>query len=98
VDSPLPHPGWLVRADAFATVGPYVDSRDVPEDYEWLHRFFATARARGWRAGKPRGGALLDRGHRDVHRLDQVGQAAGRLDGEAARAAQVRQGVSLFRR
>jgi hypothetical protein len=60
VDSPLPHPGWLVRADAFATVGPYVDSRDMPEDYEWLHRFFATARVRGWRAGKPRGGALLD--------------------------------------
>lgn len=51
IDSPLPHPGWLVRRDAFDRVGEYDDSGRGPEDYDWLHRFFAA----GLRAGKPRG-------------------------------------------
>jgi hypothetical protein len=61
VDSPLPHPGWLVRREVFAAVGEYDESGTVPEDYEWLHRFFALAREGGvWRAGKPTGDPLLE--------------------------------------
>lgn len=55
VDSPLPHPGWLVRREAWERVGLYDESGAVPEDYQWLHRFFAAARRGSLRAGKPRG-------------------------------------------
>ena len=64
VDSPLPHPGWLVQRRALELVGGYNETADVPEDYEWLHRFFATARksqgSGGLRAVKVAGEPLLD--------------------------------------
>ena len=44
VDSPLPHPTWLVHQRALEAVGRYDSSLEVPEDYEWLHRFFEKAR------------------------------------------------------
>lgn len=53
VDSPLPHPTWLASREAYERVGAYA-IEPVPEDYEWLHRFFAT----GLRAGKPEGALL----------------------------------------
>lgn len=53
IDSPLPHPTWVVRTPIFKKIGIYNESDDVPEDYEWLHRFFAAARANsGLRAAK----------------------------------------------
>lgn len=44
VDSPLPHPTWLIHQRALQAVGRYDSSSEVPEDYEWLHRFFEKAR------------------------------------------------------
>lgn len=53
IDSPLPHPTWLVRRDAVERVGLYNELEQLPEDYEWLHRFFAVAREdQSMRAGK----------------------------------------------
>lgn len=58
VDSPLPHPGWMVRRDAFEAIGPYNESEEVPEDYDWLMRFFGTHHE--MRAAKPSGCELLE--------------------------------------
>ncbi len=55
IDSPLPHPGWCARREAFEAVGRYDESGEVPEDYDWLHRFFSL----GFRAVKPGGISLL---------------------------------------
>jgi glycosyltransferase involved in cell wall biosynthesis len=61
VDSPLPHPSWLVHRRALDAVGPYNETEALPEDYEWLHRFFARARDRAdLRALKAPGEPLLD--------------------------------------
>ncbi|MBI3557977.1 MAG: glycosyltransferase [Deltaproteobacteria bacterium] len=61
IDSPLPHPGWLVTKKSYEAVGCYDESGKLPEDYEWLHRFFAAARkSNGLRATKVAGIALLD--------------------------------------
>lgn len=61
VDSPLPHPTWLVHRRALELVGAYSTERDIPEDYEWLHRFFGKARAcASLRAAKVGGESLLE--------------------------------------
>lgn len=61
VDSPLPHPSWFVRREAFVKVGDYCEDRSYPEDYEWLHRFFLLAQTDPMlRAGKANGEPLLD--------------------------------------
>ncbi len=61
IDSPLPHPGWFVKRSAFERIGKYDESGKVPEDYEWLHRFFAAARGdSSLRAVKVAGQPLLD--------------------------------------
>lgn len=61
IDSPMPHPTWLVHQRAFERVGAYASASDVPEDYEWLHRFFRAAReGAALRAAKVDGGPLLD--------------------------------------
>lgn len=61
IDSPLPHPTWLVHRRALELVGGYSTQPDVPEDYEWLHRFFQAARQGApLRAVKAGGEPLLD--------------------------------------
>ena len=58
-DSPLPHPTWLAGRIVWEKVGFYDESGKIPEDYDWLHRFFACAEAEGFRAGKANGQSLL---------------------------------------
>ncbi|MEW6056520.1 MAG: glycosyltransferase [Bdellovibrionota bacterium] len=61
VDSPLPHPTWFVSHHAFSQVGGYCETRDLPEDYEWLHRFFTKSRVDSkLQAFKVAGDALVD--------------------------------------
>lgn len=55
IESPLPHPGWLLRRAAWTQVGPYRDG-PWPEDYDWLLR----AHQAGLRCAKPADGVLLD--------------------------------------
>jgi len=54
IDSPLPHPGWLLRRAAWERVGEY-HAGAWPEDYDWLLR----AHAAGLAMAKP-AGILLD--------------------------------------
>lgn len=87
VDSPLPHPSWMVRRDAFEAIGRYDESGTIPEDYDWLHRYFAAAPAFGFRAGKPEGAKLLDWNESDG-RLTRTSGAysAGAFDAVKVRA------------
>jgi len=39
IDTPLPHPTWMVRREVFDRVGPY-EQGPFPEDYAWLMRAF----------------------------------------------------------
>lgn len=55
IESPLPHPGWLLRRAVWTRVGPYRDG-PWPEDYDWLLR----AHRAGVRMAKPADGVLLD--------------------------------------
>lgn len=55
IESPLPHPGWLLRRAAWEWVGPYRDG-PWPEDYDWLLR----AHLAGLTMAKPAGAVLLD--------------------------------------
>ncbi|MBI3543307.1 MAG: glycosyltransferase family 2 protein [Deltaproteobacteria bacterium] len=75
VDSPLAHPSWLVHRRAFEAVGEYDESGAVPEDYDWLHRFFAASRSAGeLRATKAAGEPLVDWAESDT-RLTRVSSA-----------------------
>lgn len=77
IDSPLPHPTWLAHRRAFSAAGTYDTSEDVPEDYEWLHRFFAAARDHSnnkLRAAKIGGQALVDWAD-STHRLTRSHRA-----------------------
>jgi len=58
IDSPLPHPTWFLRTATWRTVGPY-SLEEIPEDYEWLHRFFLM----GFKAEKIPANLILWRDH-----------------------------------
>jgi glycosyltransferase involved in cell wall biosynthesis len=69
IDSPLPHPTWLVHQRALKTVGHYNNAGDLPEDYEWLLRFFEAARTdpqQSLMAHKVDGPPLLDWADHDL--------------------------------
>jgi len=59
IDSPLPHPTWFVSKEAFEHTGPYTTNTDLPEDYEWLHRYFLMGSEKGFRAAKVLGEPIL---------------------------------------
>lgn len=77
IDSPLPHPTWFVHRRAFDIVGFYDESLCIPEDYDWLHRFFRLAEGENnFRAVKVKGDALVDWAE-SVGRLTRTSPAYG---------------------